>query len=139
MIVTDPQAERQYVLLAERKLPADKRRRFWHRALTVREEHQALDHGQGQDADGNPRTNIGSLLFFVLGCGLTRWENVRDKQGNEVKLERDPRSGKPTDESLAHLTLGERMEIAKAIEAGSQVTEAELELSAPPSNPPSET
>jgi hypothetical protein len=139
MITIDPKAERLYILLADRALPPEKRRRFWLRGLTAREEHQAIDVGQGQDAEGNPRTNIGSMLFFMLGCGLARWENVRDAEGNPIPLEPDKRTGKPSDESLAHLTLSERMEIARAVESGALINEAELEPSAPPSNPPSGT
>jgi hypothetical protein len=139
MIAIDPKAERLYVLLRERKLPAEQRRRFFLRSLTAREEHQAIDVGQGQDPEGNARTNVGSMLFFMLGCGLVRWENVRGKDGQELQLEFDPRSGKASDESLAALTLSERMEVAKAIESGAQTTEAELERSGQPSEAPSGT
>jgi hypothetical protein len=139
MITTDPKLERKYVLVRERTLPPEKRRTFWLHGLTAREEHQAIDIGQGTDADGSPRVNIGSIHFFMLGCGLARWENVRDKAGVEQKLELDPRTGRASEESLGLLTLSERMEIAKAIESGASVTEAELEPSGQPSNQPSGT
>lgn len=139
MIAIDPKLERLYVLQADRALPPERRRRVFIRSLTAREEHQAIDVGQGVDGEGNPRTNVGSILFFVLGCGLVRWENVRGKDGQALELQTDPRTGKAADESLAAFTLAERMEIAKAIESGAQVTEAELELSGQPSNQPSGT
>jgi hypothetical protein len=139
MIAIDPKAERLYVLARERKLPPEQRRRFFIRSLTAREEHMAIDVGQGVDGEGNSRTNVGSMLFFILGCGLARWENCRDAAGHEIKLDLDPRSGKVSDESLATITLQDRMEVARAIESGATVTEAELELSGQPSNQPSGT
>jgi hypothetical protein len=139
MIATDPKAERHYVLVRDRALQPEQRRRFWIRSLTAREEHSAIDVGQGVDAEGNSRTNVGSMMFFMLSCGLVRWENVRGADGQVLELKLDPRSGKASDESLGILTLSERMEIAKAIESGAAFTEAELELSGQPSNPPSAT
>lgn len=138
MIATNPKSTWDYVLLEDRALPKAQQTVFHLKHLTVAEEHQTYDGLDRIGAIGLGRRDLGTSYLRSLRSGLTGWSNMQDGKGGFVEATKNP-FGQVSDESLQRLSLDQRLELARAIEGGLEITEAELEPSAPPSEPPSGT
>lgn len=131
MIARDPRTTWDYVLVADRALPKEERTVFHIRHLTAAEEHEALDTVHVDSAGGDLLIrNTGSRALAILRAGLAGWTNLRDAAGGQVSFE-GAKSGRATEADLMRLTLGQRMELARAIESETQVSEDELGKSEP--------
>lgn len=138
MIATNPKSTWDYVLLQDRALPKEQQTVFHLKHLTLAEEHATFDGLDRIGSIGLGRRDLGSSYLRSLRAGLTGWSNMQDGKGGFVEPTKNP-FGQISDESLQRLTLDQRIELARAIENGLEVTEAELERSAPPSEAPSGT
>lgn len=138
MIATNPKSTWNYVLLEDRALPKEQQTVFHLKHLTLAEEHQTYDGLDRIGGVGLGRRDLGSSYLRSLRAGLSGWSNMPDGQGGFVEPKKDA-FGQISDESLQRLSLNQRIELARAIENCLEITEPELERSAPPSGVPSGT
>lgn len=122
MIVQDPSQQIRYVLKNERKLPSEEQSVFLIRVLKATEQAKLED----QMTSVNINTNIMSvgkltMELKALMIGLAGWENVKDKDGNEVEFMVDGR-GKAKSENFDYLPQWARTELANAITEGNKIT-----------------
>lgn len=143
MIALTPLARWTYVLERERlkklddgtivPIPRDEQTTTFELEHLSLSEEQALLDDIGFDEHGNRiRKNRGSVHLRMLRTKLVGWTNFRDKDGTAVAFEKGPLGG-AKDELLRRISLGDREELANAIENQTAFTQAELGESSQPS------
>lgn len=125
MIALDPRQEKIFIAPSDMALPEDQRTRFFYGPITVREEGIIRDKMFVRD-DGAYRFSGASKQYWALQCGLRRVENLRDSNGNEIKLERESEpseSGicKIKDSFLERIPANDRGLLANAIIASFEI------------------
>lgn len=120
---------------SKRVVPTSKEERTIHhlRHLSVADEQRAYDGLEPTDDGVNfVRKDLGSNALRVLRAGYAGITNFKDAQGVDVPFETGP-NGCVSDAFLQRMRIGDRMELARAIEFELVVTEEELGKSGPPS------
>ena len=126
-IALDPKQTFDYVLKAERDLPAEQQTVFELRGLTIAQETAIADammHGTAGSSDFGLRQ--GTTQLMSLRFGLRGWRNFKNADGVEVAFE--TQKGAPrhvTDACLDYLSGPDRSEIANAITERHSVTAEE--------------
>lgn len=119
---------REYVLLSERELPADRQTVFLIRPLTSRE-YARIDDKLRFSKDEiviNEKPvrvleNLNDTVIEKLLCGLVGWKNFKYATGAEC-----PFNDTEREHNLDHLSPIHRMELASAIDDLSKLSEGDV-------------
>lgn len=119
-IALDPKRTWDYVLEEERKLHAAEQTVFKLRALTPAELAEVADSGFVHYMGGKEvRATPSKQVLMTLRAGLVGWTRFKKADGSELEA---PDSA---DERIAYLSEEHRIEIAREIRFGGQMTKTE--------------
>lgn len=132
MIALDPRAGTgsfDYVLKRDRELPKEQQTTWHLRALTESEWARVLDLvyvGTGEEPAG-----VATVSIETLRRGLVGATNLLGPDGKPLPVAEMIAAGGVTDEVLSRIPWSARLELATQIEAGTRVSEADVEKSEP--------
>lgn len=134
MIALDPKGTREYVLRADRHLPADQRTVFLLRDLSQRDRVRVLDaHGFADPESGHILAGVGTRTHLAVKAGLVGTRDdapIRDARGKAVPFERGA-DGKVADAWLERVPLVALIELGREIMGASQLEEQTVGESVP--------
>ncbi len=120
MIALTPNKTWDYILHADRLLPAKERSVFKLKSIEPEIDYVIRDQTTGPYGSNDP----GTRERMQLSVGLVGWENVKDASG--VKIEFKPgEDGSCHMDNLGHIPWRDRAELARAIQDRSELTEDE--------------
>lgn len=119
MIALSLQAMRDYVPVCDRALPKEEQTTFVLRPLSP-EDQALLDNVMGEIVDGAYQLKLGTQSLLAVHLGLHDVRNLKDEEGNEVKLVRSGpvrhgRYQEISDEFLSRIPKDVRDEISSEI------------------------
>lgn len=117
----NPKARREYVLTAERALPADQRTVWVLRPLTVFERAAIMDYGHGDGVGGRMR-HAGAIE--AVRFGVAGWRNLLDESGQAIEPTFDPDGGLARS-VIERLPVAAVFELFAAIMSFETLTEAD--------------
>lgn len=125
-----PFDEKTYTLSCD--VDKENPRKVIYSALSVSQD-ALLDDLQSEVTETGFKLNTGKVNLMALHLGLKKMENFFDREGNQIKLERDqnkannlPGVGRPWKENaLNYIPKYERLCIAERIKAGTDLSEEE--------------
>lgn len=118
-IAVDPNRTFDYVLKEDRDLPPEQQTVFKLKVLSARELARLEDSVSVMDKDGNWQVKVGTKTLEILSCGLRRWDNFRDRNGNLITFVGS------MDDNFDRLRPEWRRELADAITEQANLSEDE--------------
>lgn len=122
-IAINPTQTFDYVLRADRELPAEEQTVWKLRGLSHRERAQVEDNLATQGGDGQLSFRIGSQRLEILKAGLLGFENFLDAEGRPVPFDRQ--GAAVHDRTLDRIAEADATELANAITARNSLSEKE--------------